>query len=459
MTRKNLRAELEFLIACAEPTADFEQESVQLKAFAPKKIADVRFVRITNAANPAPEVIQAFQKFFFKQARRRSYDLTALEVNDTTVSNWLQGGGVCAQVPAYRFDSAAMKFTSINQCDSFGYIRKKNFITVNDLTALNHSFGNIGEQPTFLEDYKDLWAKYQENSWLWKKLCTLLKTHSADNDLLATFSSVQKANDKYRYILPAFCFKATEVILQELISESIAVRTSRVRPLNANACEVIIIDPCANKAAYDKLFANPYRLMHFEAISFKPLPQKLSVFSDNLLVEGLNLSTAQEKDKLIKLLEFFRGKNYLTSLVTANASNVSFTYATREIKSLLTKEGKLTEIYVYREAKNCGDFDDVVANFEPYWNVSNVHNEFDCVLVKKFRVLLVECKASNDIKQDVYFKLNGLAEKFGVNSRAVLVVADNRILAEEIEKRGEELGIITLKGNLEDIGKTLSSMI
>ena len=461
MTRKNLRAELEFLIACAEPTADFEQESIQLKAFAPKKITDVRFVRITNAANPAPEVIQAFQKFFLKQARKRAYDLTALEVNDTTVSNWLQGGGVCTQIPAYRFDSAAMKFTSINQCDSFGYIRKKNFITVNDLTALNHSFGNIGEQPTFLEDYKDLWAKYQASGWLWKKLCTLLKSHATDNDLLATFSSVQKANDKYRYILPAFCFKATEVILQELISKSIAARTSRVRPLNANACEVIIIDPCANKAAYDKLFANPYRLMHFEAITFTPLPQKqkLSIFSDNLIVEGLNLSAETKESELIKLLEFFRDKNYLTGLVTANAANISFTYATREIKSLLTKEGKLTEVYVYREAKNRGDFDDVVANFEPYWNAPSVHNEFDCVLTKNFRVLLVECKATNDIKQDVYFKLSGLAEKFGVNARAILVVADNRVLADEIKKRGDELGIITLQENLENIGKILSDMI
>lgn len=46
---------------------------------------------------------------------------------------------------------------------------------------------------------------------------------------------------------------------------------------------------------------------------------------------------------------------------------MSFTYASRQIKELLTTAGKMLEVYTYHKVKELGYFDDVVSSFEIDW--------------------------------------------------------------------------------------------
>ena len=145
---------------------------------------------------------------------------------------------------------------------------------------------------------------------------------------------------------------------------------------------------------------------------------------------------------------------------------VSFTYATREIKSLLTIAGKILEIYVWHETKATGYFDDVVSNFEPSWKNFEASNEIDCLATRKFKTLLIECKARYEIKQDFYFKLSALAEKFGVNAIAVLIAdtqeKENTSANNDVQRdRGSEMNIITVwkKDEINNIGKVLLKII
>ena len=455
--RKNLHAEIELVIACAEKIFDFDEETRAIKKFGIQKIS---FAPVKDATNPAPEVIALFKKFLLRRAKN-SAEFTALEINSTRVAAWLQGAGVCADVPAFSFDSARMTFKSINHCAVFTYIAKKNFITMNDLTALNNSFGNIGDQPTFLEDYRELWEEYKKNYGRdWKNLCGKLKAHAEASDVLATFSRTTDATVKrYRYLLPSLCLKVVEKILCVLEKEKIVDARSNVKIFDSATCEVVIVDPCKNKSKFDLLFSNPYKLMLAEAISFAQRKWDVAVSFDALNVSGLDVST---DNNLSNLINFLAEKNYLTGLRT-DAGKISFAYATREIKNLLTNEGKLLEIFVYHEAKRTGGFDDVAMNFEPHWSDFGVNNEFDCVLSKNFRTLIVECKAQNQIKQDFYFKLFALAKKFGVNATAVLIADTRDLRASTINavqrKRGAELGIVTIQDDLDNIGEILLKLL
>lgn len=463
-SRKKFRAKLEFMITSGDKSITARAETRKFKSVGQGKIRQVRFKIIKSIDNPACEVVKEIQNELRRLKKNRPEERLALELNSGKISNWLQGAKSYAEYPTYRFDSEQMKFVSIKDCDSFGYIGKKNYITVNDLTALNNSFGKIGEQPTFVEDYAELWAKYKENDGrTWKKLCERLKSHREANDVVTFFSREAKDSlKKYTYLLPTFCFKGVEKILDTLIMEEVADSHSRVQPYNSTACEVVIIDYCKNKAAYEKIFSEPYKLILPEAIGFVPKMKHLAMTFDDLAVTGLNLTNLSQVpyESICGLLKYLEEKHYLRNLDIKNPQDVRFTYATREIKDLLTNEGKMLEIYVYRSAKKTGYFDDVVTNFEPHWSDKDINNEFDCVLTRGFQMLIVECKAQNQLRQESYFKLFGLTKKFGVNAKAVLVAETRKATAGNKiqESRGAELEILTLQEDLDHIGEQLKNL-
>ena len=129
--------------------------------------------------------------------------------------------------------------------------------------------------------------------------------------------------------------------------------------------------------------------------------------------------------------------------------------------------GNILEVYTYHTIKNHGLFDDVVSSYEINWGDTSQNNEFDFIVTKGFRSLVIECKAKSKIEQDVYDKLNGLTTNFGINTTAVLITAtDENTLHPDTnndEKRiyGEMKDIITVwkKGDIDDIGDTLAGII
>ena len=122
---------------------------------------------------------------------------------------------------------------------------------------------------------------------------------------------------------------------------------------------------------------------------------------------------------------YFKEKGYIINLSISSDGKMNFTYATRQIKELLSTAGKMPEVYTYHKVKEFGEFDDVVSSFEIDWEGIDVKSEFVCILTKGFRTLFVECKARSDIEQGFYFKLANLGEQFGINAMAV-VIADTR---------------------------------
>lgn len=61
MKRKQLRAKIEFVIACNESVIEFEKEAQTIESVSPERIQNVQFVTIKSAKNPAPEVINEFR--------------------------------------------------------------------------------------------------------------------------------------------------------------------------------------------------------------------------------------------------------------------------------------------------------------------------------------------------------------------------------------------------------------
>ena len=398
-----------------------------------------------------------------------------MERNETGLSRLLEGAGLYRRFPNYSFDSETICFRTDSGSEMLRFIRKKPFITAADMASVRRSVGGSSGQPEFHEDYKKLWKKYRENTGVWKSLCEELSDHTAKQDSLVAFpqkedSKKQQNPAKYRYLLPFSCSRSVSRILELLVKKEIAEKGSRVEAYSSGACKVEILDRCSYRERYDKLFCRVYELSDPEGLLVwtDDKNRRVKVNYDDLRADGVEIDK-KKKGPFLSLLRYFQSIGYIIRLQEEAEDKVSFVYATRQIKELLTTAGKMLEVYTYHKAKETGQFDDVVSSFEIEWEgTEDLRNEFDCILTKGFRSLFVECKARTDIEQGFYFKIAELARQFGVNATAVLIAdtqekesSGTASLNEMQRKRGNMMNVITIwkKEEIEEIGQTLRQII
>ncbi len=470
MRKKLFRATVDFAILYT-PSAGLNSEkelAKRIKELGEGRIRQVKLFPLYELE----ELPQILEEYLNQCATRKS--VFALEKNDTNLSSMLRMTGLYKVFASYEFDSAAIAFTGLSRCELFGYIQKSPYITVTDMAAFRLSSSESCNQPQFFKNYQLLWDRYRKNSGLWKQLCEILGEHSRKNDVIVSFKkkeSGEKDPDftKYSYILPFVCSKGASKVIDVLKKHELLEPGSKVNAYTTNSCEVILKDRCGYKALYDRLFANVYALMLPESIMpyLNTKTHEVNVVFNNLLVQEVRLAEDKYAQQL-DLLNFFREQGYVINLVETEKGCVNFTYATDQVKELLTTAGKILEIYTYHKAKELGKFDDIVSSFEIDWEGTEVKNEFDCILTKGFRTLFIECKARTDIEQDYYFKLAALASQFGINATAVLIADtqercyyDNAPVNATQRKRGNMMDIVTVwkPEEIENIGDTLLQII
>lgn len=203
------------------------------------------------------------------------------------------------------------------------------------------------------------------------------------------------------------------------------------------------------------------------SINLNTRTHDITVHFNNLIVSGVQLISSKNIE-LQALLEYFNQEGYIINPTKNVEGQFSFTYATLQIKELLTTAGKILEVYTYHKAKETGRFDDIVSSYELEWEDTPVKNEFDYILTKGFRTLFVECKARTDIEQEFYYKLAQLTEQFGINATAVLIADtqekpfyDNAPVNALQRKRGNMMDVVTIwkSEEINNIGHTLLKII
>lgn len=466
MKKKHFRASVDFVITY--PTsATFIDDSIE-KEFIESTDRRIKRVKLIPTADDS-EISDSILDYL--EQRKKGKTIFAIEKNDTNLSGRIENSKAYHKFSSYKFNMNSQEFCSTVCCDAFLYINEKPYITVTDMIVSRQASSSKFSQPEFYEDYEKLWEKYHSNSGVWKTLCNVLKKHSEHNDVIVSFyknySKIIKNDTPFYYIIPFVCRSSVEKIIDCLKSNNIVEPETRIENYTTDSCKVIIKDYYNSKKLYDRLFANPYKLFAADDIDAHPNANNSQVIIefDNLLVNSVRIDKYINEIK--ELLEYFNNKGYIINL---NISDdiVSFTYATKQIKQLLTVAGRILEVYTYHKAKEIGKFDDVVNSFELEWEYPEIKNEFDCILTKGFRTLFVECKARTKIDSDYYYKLKSLAQEFGINAKAVLI-ADTQEKghygSSEINstnrKRGDSIGITTVwkSEEISNIGLTLLSII
>ncbi len=467
MQKKQLRAKVDFIIGFESSVSFGNTEAVE-KDFYYIGADRIHKVKCIVTADLAEFIAPLHEEL---QRRSLQSDYFMLEDNyNTRIAAAMDVGGLFKAFPSYRYDSATMECKPLHQCDAVKYLPAKACITVTDMFAFRMSSSETSNKPEFYDDYKALWSKYSQYTSTWKAVCKTCRTHADKFDRIAIFFKGERPkqnNEAYRYIVPFDCRKTIAVILQALIDEKLIGAESCINSLTTYSCEVIIHDLWDNRQRYDNLFAKLQMLMHSEYIqcSVDDKNHVVRVYYNQLNVRDMDCSYLTKEG--YDLLSYFGEIGYLINLnVNVETAKAGFTYATSQIKDLLTVEGRMLEVYVYHKAKETGLFDDIRSSFEIEWSQTRAENEFDCVLTKRFSSLFVECKATKDIQTSYYTKLATLVRHFGINATAILIAdtqdTEETAAANEKQRRhGEELGVKTIsdRADIGNIGYVLVGML
>ena len=156
-----------------------------------------------------------------------------------------------------------------------------------------------------------------------------------------------------------------------------------------------------------------------------------------------------------------------------SAGHISTIRAARDsLVKLLTQAGAILEVYCFYQALETGCFDDAACSCTFYWgdreySDSERKNEIDLILTKGFRSVFAECKATADLTQAYYHKLNSLADLFGINAKKVIIANTYSTGRERAERnlqqisRGGLMDILTISGeeDLSRIGNRLMEVM
>lgn len=409
----------------------------------------------------------------------KSKRFTALEKNNSLTSNLLYGMRCYRNNSYFEYNNLSNTLSCSNGCEFLRYICFNPHLKVSDLFEFKNS-ADTTDLPDLQHDYMYFWKLYKKRTnkseAVWKAMCNALSANNEKENVVKFYISQRDCvvSERSYYVENSYV-TAFEKLLNGLnqADSNIAFATefysNNVFKINVTAADCI-------HEKIKELLSKPYLFAYPIDISVAKDKQFIIIKTNNLSVSKLELDTIRNEaakinvryEEIIDLLREIGNNNFILNLKTHQSSDsLSFTYSSRQIKSLLTTAGRVLELFVYYKAIENGGFDDVANSVEVVWNNNNVGNEFDIILTKGFRSLIVECKAQTQLKQEVYYKLDSLNRRFGINSIPI-IIADTienpnfNNSANDIQRsRGNEIGIKTIYENkdISNIGNTLKSLL
>ena len=409
----------------------------------------------------------------------KAHRFTALEKNNSKTTNLLYGMRCYRNNPHFEYDNFNNKLTCSNGCEYLKYICFTPHLKISDLFEFRNSLDTT-ELPDLQQDYDYFWGLYKKRSYksesIWKALCNALSaTNDKENVLSISISKSDANSNKITYFVESIYIDAFNKMLNGLSRIDPKINSNTEFYAN-NIYKVGISAPNHVHKEIRGILSKPYLLINASDINVVKEKQNSKIIFNNLMVCKLEYETLKTEaakayvkcEELIDLLEEINKNNFIVNLNKyKDSEDYSFCYSSHQIKSLLTSAGRVLELYVYYKAIENGGFDEIANSIEVVWNDDNVENEFDIILTKGFRSLIVECKAQSQLKQDFYYKLDSLNRKFGVNSIPIVVADTNENenhdnSANDIQRsRGKDMGIETIykTNDIANIGNTLKSFL
>ncbi len=441
-----------------------------------KKIEEIRAADINSVITEIRSEHIEKNKQIAEKIEAECSGMDLYETNKTYLSAYLDGAGFYNSRASFTFVSGIKTFRANPAAEWVTYIKGAQALDVDDMFALRGA-GRVSEKKNLSSsDYAVFWNQYTSNRWPWKAMCDSLSEYAQKNDKIAQFRIADKDDTQKEYvcIVPVEYRDGYRRLVRILCEDfGIIKDTSRVEYISLDSCKVIINASSKYSSAVNALFEHPERFVSDKNITFDSTENTVSVIYNNLTVTDCAVCSEKNKkhhNKVINIFEDLECNHFISNLKFENNNGtVSFRYASRQIKDIMTCEGRALELYVHNKLKK-GNFDDVESDYKFRWDSTEdyeILSEMDCIVTKGFSSCIIESKATAELSQDYYFKLSALASRFGVNTIPVIVASDlhrsgtiyntNKMQIE----RGRQLGVITvfMSPEIENIDKTIENIL
>ena len=283
-----------------------------------------------------------------------------------------------------------------------------------------------------------------------------------------------------RYIrFPAFCYNGVKLLIYKLqqINHNIVGENSKIRYLTSQSCELTLYTNDATYTALENILSDPYKLVGTDNLRVEKRLYNGKLYAE-VLFNNLNVNSLEDSkfiaefgDQAVKAFDILERLYRIGKIACyrhdENAHTVKFCYPSPQVKDIMTNEGRILELYVYYKVLEENYFDDVVCDYKVS-DEDGISNEFDLILTKGFKSLIVECKARPVLDQSFYHKLAQLNQQYGVNSTAVLIADtlekpwwNDTQLNDNQRFRGNKYKITTVykHDDIINIGKTLRGIM
>lgn len=409
-------------------------------------------------------------------------------------------------IKMYEFNSAKKSFEGYGEERYiwFSDIPFNSYLNIEDM-FIAHGRLSVYKEPELHRDYEKIWDNCYSDTNLsaradktlaWKYLCSEIKACADKIDLIASielFGNSGERNWSSEYVtvfVPSFIKASVERIIDYLKSPkaNLVSSDSSVSEHNSAMVKVVFRSSKNTQKAVINLLCNPYILADSSRIRFVPISdsKKAQIRFDSLNISGLtwesmkknleakNFKPEREENIFNKMKEIFaflvkEGYIILGGQSLAEEELV-FCFPSSQIKSLLTNEGYLLEIYTYYKTLEEGYFDEIKSGLEVQKLRQDKSDyistqEFDLIAIKGFCTQFIEIKARGLLEQEFYQKLDSNGRKFGINKKLTLVsdFGDysrskmKEANKEAVVKGKEDYNVETIYGiqEIESIGKKL----
>ena len=391
----------------------------------------------------------------------------ALEQNQTPLSYLLEGAGLHTQFGGFLFDLRKQRFYGNKKLESIPFT---NSISVENMIRIRGGSCNNKSRPNFFSNYNDLWNIYKNDASTWKTLCQCShpsKDGSAPsaflydengNRVIASFADTDEAwSDQFECAIDAGYSSTASRLIGILYSWDLLKQVEPVYSRERDGRSQEVYSLSAREPYKSKIRSLLDPASEPELWTTGQLSQRTGSSGEHqlLLQDPWIWVNKKASDPVKQLVKQLVKKGYLLPAEgAAAASSCCDGYLCKppELKQLLLIEGKPLETYVYHKLRASGLFDDVASSYEVQWETDssdlNVLNEFDILVTKGYQVAAIECKATNALQPEYYFRLKALTEYFGGQhaSSILLNFSDKpyrhmRPNEESDRLRGEKLGV------------------
>lgn len=356
---------------------------------------------------------------------------------------------------SFTFDPLTIQFVDTTYNISWvKYIPNKPHISAADVAAIIGRSAETDSQPFMMsEDYDWLYNLYKRYRRGWKDLCTKIKELNENQGLvgdqekvwekvvqLTNGRQIRKGEGPRLYILPYECYSAVKEIIDLFKKRGITGVSSHVERYSLDECRVVVHRYKGEWLELDNLFRRRDLLLSTNQFDIQSEPTTRTdwLVCDSLTVRNINLTGCMSSAEILKQL-YNRGfilcnkhfeKKPKASEAEEKIALYDITFGSRQIKDLLSIEGRILEYYIYYRARNHARYHDVITSFVIKRPNFEDEAEFDCFITKGMQTVLIECKAREfhdnpeaaKTIQSFVQKLKRELKRYGINGKGLLVI-------------------------------------